>query len=100
MGALQEHHSLTADELVSLETSGQAGGHAPLACPFRWPHETFAPSCCWMADKSLGVEALVVMKDVCKLSDEEALATLEWTAQTLLRASLENAAPKSVRSNG
>lgn len=49
---------------------------------------------------TLGVEALVVMKDVCKLSDEEASATLEWTAQTLLRASLENAAPKSVRSKG
>jgi hypothetical protein len=49
---------------------------------------------------TLGVEALVVMKDVCKLSDEEALATLEWTAQTLLRASLENPAPKAVRSKG
>ncbi len=34
------------------------------------------------------------MKDVCKLSNEEALATLEWTALTLLRAGTENAAAK------
>lgn len=44
---------------------------------------------------TLGIEALVVMKDVCKLSNEEALATLEWTALTLLRAGTENAAAKS-----
>jgi AcrR family transcriptional regulator len=37
---------------------------------------------------TLGVEALVVMKDVCKLSDDEALATLQWAAQALLRAGL------------
>jgi AcrR family transcriptional regulator len=47
---------------------------------------------------TLGVEALVVMKDVCNLPDEEALATLAWTAQTLLRAGLENAAAKPVPS--
>lgn len=44
---------------------------------------------------TLGVEALVVMKDVCKLSDEEALATLTWTAQALLRAGMEG--PGSAR---
>jgi AcrR family transcriptional regulator len=49
---------------------------------------------------TLGVEALVVMKDVCNLSDEEALATLAWTAQTLLRAGLENAATKPVPRKG
>lgn len=43
---------------------------------------------------TLGVEALVVMKDVCKLSDEESLATLSWTAQTLLRVGIEAAAVK------
>lgn len=43
---------------------------------------------------TLGIEALIVMKDVCKLSDEEALATLEWTALALLRAGTENATGK------
>jgi AcrR family transcriptional regulator len=43
---------------------------------------------------TLGIEALVVMKDVCKLSDEEAHATLVWTAQTLLRASQDDGVGK------
>lgn len=47
---------------------------------------------------TLGVEALVVMKDVCKLSDDETLATLTWTAQALLRAGLEDpSVPRSAR---
>jgi AcrR family transcriptional regulator len=49
---------------------------------------------------TLGIEALVVMKDVCHLSDEEALATLEWVAQALLRAGLENAAIKPAARKG
>jgi AcrR family transcriptional regulator len=44
---------------------------------------------------TLGVEALVVMKDVCKVSDEEAMATLEWAAQALLAAGLDGAAGKT-----
>lgn len=43
---------------------------------------------------TMGVEAMVVMKDVCDASDAEALATLEWAAQTLLRAALEESAPR------
>jgi AcrR family transcriptional regulator len=39
---------------------------------------------------TLGIEALVVMKDVCRLDDEEALATLRWAAGVLLRAGLRN----------
>lgn len=49
---------------------------------------------------TMGVEALVVMKDVCNLSDEEALATLEWTAQALLSAGLENAPAKAAARKG
>jgi AcrR family transcriptional regulator len=37
---------------------------------------------------TLGIDALVVMKDVCRLNDEEALATLKWAASVLLRAGL------------
>lgn len=40
---------------------------------------------------TLGIEAIVVQKDVCHASNSEALATLEWAAQALLRAALEDA---------
>jgi len=40
---------------------------------------------------TLGIEAMVVMKDVCHASDSEALAALDWAAQALLRAALEEA---------
>jgi AcrR family transcriptional regulator len=40
---------------------------------------------------TLGAEAMVVLKDVCQASDREALAVLDWAAQALLRAALEDA---------
>lgn len=40
---------------------------------------------------TLGSEALIVMKDVCRLDDHEAMAVLRWAAITLLRAGLEEA---------
>jgi AcrR family transcriptional regulator len=40
---------------------------------------------------TLGSEALIVMKDVCRLGDEEALAVLRWAATALLRAGLDGA---------
>jgi AcrR family transcriptional regulator len=42
----------------------------------------------------LGIEAVVVLKDVCHASDEESLATLEWAAVALLQAGLAGAAAK------
>ena len=38
---------------------------------------------------TLSIDALVVMKDVALLDDEEAFSVLRWTAFTLLRAALE-----------
>lgn len=38
---------------------------------------------------TLGIDAVVVMKDVCRLDDDEALATLRWAATALLRAELD-----------
>lgn len=38
---------------------------------------------------TLGVEALIVMKDVCQLDDDEALSVLRWAATTLLKAGLK-----------
>jgi AcrR family transcriptional regulator len=37
---------------------------------------------------TLGGDALVVMKDVCRLDDDEALDVLRWTAAAILRAGL------------
>ena len=38
---------------------------------------------------TLGIEAIVVTKDVCHASNNESLAILEWAAQALLKAALE-----------
>ncbi len=47
---------------------------------------------------TLGIDSIVVMKDVCRLDDDEALAVLRWAATVLLRAGLEEGrAPASVR---
>jgi AcrR family transcriptional regulator len=40
---------------------------------------------------TIGIEALVVMRDVCRLPDADMAATLEWTALALLRAALQDA---------
>jgi len=37
---------------------------------------------------TLGVEGMVVMKDVCRLGDDEARTVLRWTAEAILRAAL------------
>lgn len=40
---------------------------------------------------TLGMDAFIVLKDVCRLSDGEAQDVLRWAAQTLLRAGLDEA---------
>ena len=37
----------------------------------------------------MGIEPLVVMKDVCRADDDEARATLAWAAEALLAAALK-----------
>jgi AcrR family transcriptional regulator len=37
---------------------------------------------------TVGIDSIVIMKDVCQLNDEEALAALRWAALALLRAGL------------
>jgi AcrR family transcriptional regulator len=49
---------------------------------------------------TLGTDALVVMKDVCRLDDERALEVLRWTAVTLLRAALAEAEAAAQKRNG
>jgi AcrR family transcriptional regulator len=38
---------------------------------------------------TMGMDSIVIMKDVCRLDDHEALAVLRWVATVLLRAGLE-----------
>ena len=40
---------------------------------------------------TLSIEAVVVMKDVCRIEENEALAVLRWAAVVLLRAGLDEA---------
>jgi AcrR family transcriptional regulator len=42
---------------------------------------------------TFGIDSVVIMKDVCGLNDEEALAVLRWAATTLLRAALDEHPP-------
>jgi AcrR family transcriptional regulator len=42
---------------------------------------------------TLGIDSVVVMKDVCGLDDDEALAALRWAATVLLRAALNERPP-------
>jgi AcrR family transcriptional regulator len=44
---------------------------------------------------TMGTESMVIMKDVCRLNDEEAKEVLLWAAQALLRAGL--AEPEAVK---
>jgi AcrR family transcriptional regulator len=46
---------------------------------------------------TVGVEAMVVMKDVCRLDEAEAKDVLRWAAQTLLAAGLAEAAAEKPR---
>jgi AcrR family transcriptional regulator len=38
---------------------------------------------------TLGIDSVAIMKDVCRLDDDQALAVLSWAAQAILRAGLE-----------
>jgi AcrR family transcriptional regulator len=46
---------------------------------------------------TLGIDPVVVMKDIARASREEALTTLEWTARTLVDAALSSASDKAAR---
>jgi hypothetical protein len=42
---------------------------------------------------TLSIDAVVIMKDVCLLDDEEALDVLRWAARALLSAGLDGPRP-------
>lgn len=47
---------------------------------------------------TIGIEALVVLRDVCRLSPEEAGAVLDWTSHALLAQALQEGAENRVES--
>lgn len=42
---------------------------------------------------TIGIDSIVIMKDACRLDDEEALEVLRWVARVLLRAGLDDEQP-------
>jgi AcrR family transcriptional regulator len=90
------------DTALEQHRRGETGGAAREGRRMRWLDHALAPvrqkltPARWRRLRSalaltLGIEAIVVQKDVCHASDSEALATLDWAAQALLRAALEDA---------
>jgi AcrR family transcriptional regulator len=93
-----------------LQARGKPGAPAAVreGRRMRWLDEALAPirkqlrPAQWKRLRSglaltLGIEPMVVMKDVCHCTDDEALASLEWTALALLRAALAETTPKKGR---
>jgi AcrR family transcriptional regulator len=104
--AIQEQATMRAGLRAYLDTwlENHRRGEAPAAVRegrrIRWLDEALAPvrtrltPAKWRRLRAalsltLGIEAIVVMKDVCHASDAEATAALDWAAQALLKAALD-----------
>jgi AcrR family transcriptional regulator len=118
-GLVGGFNRLAVDEEVPLRTAlrvyldtwlrNRGDGEAPPVREgrrVRWLDEVLAPvkkelkPAQWKRLRSalsltVGVEALVVLRDVCRLSDAEMAATLEWAARSLLHAALDEAGAAS-----
>ena len=102
----EEEHYRTFTR-VSLDTwlrSRRNGEDAPVVREgrrMRWLETVLAPLDELSAERksllqaalalTLGGEAIITMKDVCRLDNDEALAVLRWAAAALLRTALEEA---------
>jgi len=93
---------------VYLDTwfSGQGAGKSAPAVRegrrMRWLGQVLEPARAQLSEQdwtrlraalalTIGADAMVVMKDVCRLDDEEAKAVLQWAARSLLRTALAEA---------
>lgn len=89
-----------------LSGGGRDGGRTPPVREgrrMRWLESVLAPAKRGLPKKqwrklraalalTVGTDAMVIMKDVCRMNDDEAQEVLLWTAQTLLRAALQESA--------
>jgi AcrR family transcriptional regulator len=92
--ALRVYH----DTWLRSRRSGDASPTVREGRRMRWLDEVLEPASDLTDDQrlrlraalalTLGMDALVVMKDVCGLDDEEALETLRWAAGALLHAGM------------
>jgi AcrR family transcriptional regulator len=84
--------------------SQRHGDHAPIVREgrrMRWIQEVLQPLDNLPTEQkqllqqalalTLGIESIIIMKDVCRLNDDQALAVLRWAATALLRAGLDDA---------
>jgi AcrR family transcriptional regulator len=78
---------------------GAQGSHSRVPIRLGWVEEVLAPATD-LDEKSrrrlaaaltlvLGIEPITILKDICRLDDEETLDVLSWAAGALLRAGLE-----------
>ena len=105
---LEQEAQLRAALRVYLDTWLEArrdGNEAPSVREgrrMRWLDEVLAPAKSQLTKRqwerlraalalTLGIDAVVVMKDVCHLDDDATEATLRWTAMALLHTALEDA---------
>lgn len=106
--AVREEEHFRRALLVYLDTwlrSRRAGEDVPAVREgrrMRWLDEVLAPAGLDAERRkrlqaalalTLGMDSLVVMKDVCGLDDEESLAVLRFAATAILHAGLDGAAP-------
>ena len=105
---LDHEPELRATLRVALEPRGPRGNPLPLrqGRGIGWIEDALAPLRGRMPDVALrrlvlairaaiGVEALVWLTDIGKLSRDEAVATMRWSARALLRSALEDLAAES-----
>ncbi|MDQ3661023.1 MAG: TetR/AcrR family transcriptional regulator [Actinomycetota bacterium] len=99
---LDHEAELRATLRVALEPDGPKGDALPLrqGRGIRWIEDALTPLQGQMPDAELrrlvlairagiGIEALVWLTDIGKLSRDEAVATMRWSAQTLLHSALQ-----------
>lgn len=110
---LDHEPELRANLRVSLEPGIVDGERVPLrqGRAIRWIEDALAPLQGHMPEPDLrrlamairvviGIEALAWLTDVGKLSREEAVPTMRWSAQALLRTALEDIAAQPQASRG
>jgi AcrR family transcriptional regulator len=118
---IDEEVSMRTGLRIYLDTwlAGRRRAEAPDAVRegrrLRWLDEVLAPvradltPAAWRRLRAalaltLGADAIVVMKDVCRLDNDEALSVLQWAAAALLRSALDapppgrSAAPRTGKS--